>query len=111
MFACNDDPVNCWHVRARMATSEGTMNLKRKIAACLKRCGVSDGGTSMGAQQTITGTISKYTPSKHRALIAMCCARSSCPFNVVNDPEYKEEVELLHPGTKLPSAQTVSDDV
>ncbi|KAI9456756.1 hypothetical protein HD554DRAFT_2114471 [Boletus coccyginus] len=41
----------------------------------------------------------------------MRCARSSRPFNVVNDPEYKEEVELLRPGTKLPSAQTVSDDV
>ena len=87
------------------------MNLKHKIAACLKRRGVSDGGTSTSAQQTITGAISKYTPAKHRALIAMRCARSSRPFNVVNDSEYKEEVELLRPGTKLPSAQTVSDDV
>lgn len=30
---------------------------------------------------------------------------------MVNDKYYQEEVELLHPGTKLPSAHTLGQDI
>ncbi|KAI0061953.1 hypothetical protein BV25DRAFT_1804976 [Artomyces pyxidatus] len=67
--------------------------------------------TSAGAQQTLTNTISKYTPARHRALLAMRCARSKRPFNSVLDPDYQAEVELLRPGTVIPSPRTISEDV
>lgn len=52
-----------------------------------------------------------YSRSKHRALIAARCASSKHPFNSVADPYYIQEVEMLCPGTKLPSLATVSQDI
>ncbi|KIJ06879.1 hypothetical protein PAXINDRAFT_58178, partial [Paxillus involutus ATCC 200175] len=52
-----------------------------------------------------------YTPARHRALIAMCCAVSRRPFNIVKDAQYVQEVELLRPGTVIPSPTTVLRDV
>jgi len=52
-----------------------------------------------------------YSHSKHRALIAARCAASKRPFNSVADPYYIQEVEMLRPGTKLPSPATVSWDL
>ncbi|KAJ6624792.1 hypothetical protein B0H10DRAFT_1668944, partial [Mycena sp. CBHHK59/15] len=47
----------------------------------------------------------------YRALVALRCASSHRPFNAVQDPYYLEEVELLRPGTKVPSPRTVSHDI
>jgi hypothetical protein len=41
----------------------------------------------------------------------MHLATSNRPANSVNDKYYKKEVELLRPGTKLPSASTVGRDL
>lgn len=51
-----------------------------------------------------------YDRHVHRALIAMRCARYHRPFDMVNDEEYRKEVELLRPGTVLPSASNLSRD-
>ncbi|KIO18117.1 hypothetical protein M407DRAFT_48613, partial [Tulasnella calospora MUT 4182] len=54
---------------------------------------------------------SLYTPAGHRALIAIRCARSHRPTNMVADPEYLLEVNLLRPGTIVPSPATVACDI
>lgn len=41
----------------------------------------------------------------------MRTATSHRPFNSVNDKYYRMEVELLRPGTIIPSASTVSRDL
>ncbi|KIM60779.1 hypothetical protein SCLCIDRAFT_123429, partial [Scleroderma citrinum Foug A] len=43
--------------------------------------------------------------------VAVDCCVSKRPFNMVNDPHYKEEVQLLRPGTSIPCPITVSRDV
>ncbi|KAG1800701.1 hypothetical protein EV424DRAFT_1586805 [Suillus variegatus] len=75
-FTCHTDPVNHKpHHRKRMQTGQGTKNLNRGITECIQRRGVStEGPNAKGAQQTLSGSISKYTPEAHRALIAMRCA-------------------------------------
>jgi hypothetical protein len=79
-----------------MSTSHGTQNLKRGIEQCIKRRGIGqDLDTQAGAQQTLQGKVSTYTPARHRALIAMRCAASKRPFESVRDPHYILEVELL----------------
>ncbi|KZP09649.1 hypothetical protein FIBSPDRAFT_759663 [Athelia psychrophila] len=62
----------------------------------------------MGSQQTLHNSISTYTPAHHRAIIMMRCAMSRRPFNMIKDPFYLQEVQLLYPSTQLPSTSTVS---
>ncbi|KAF8838811.1 hypothetical protein BDN67DRAFT_906691, partial [Paxillus ammoniavirescens] len=45
--------------------------------------------------------------ARHRALIAMCCAVSRRPFNVVKGVQYVQEVGFLRPGTVIPSPTLV----
>ena len=112
-FTCILDPHGHGsHTRKRMQTGQGTTNLSRGINECNQRRGVTSGDPStVGAQQTIEKSISEYTPAKHRAIIAMRCCVSKRPFNMVTDPHYNEEVQLLRPGTAIPCPVTVSRDV
>ncbi|KAJ7799974.1 hypothetical protein B0H14DRAFT_3786870, partial [Mycena olivaceomarginata] len=114
IFTCRVDPKNHNPQRRdRMKTSEGTANLKRTSQQCNNRRGVvdTDGDTSKNAQQDLFRSVSRYTPARHRALIALRCAASHRPFNMVRDDFYLEEVELLRPGTIVRSPETVSKDV
>ncbi|KAF8232943.1 hypothetical protein L208DRAFT_1205799, partial [Tricholoma matsutake] len=52
-----------------------------------------------------------YTPAGHRTLIALQSANNHRPFNSVLDEDYQAEVEMLQPGTIIPSPQTVSCDI
>ncbi|KAJ7911010.1 hypothetical protein B0H13DRAFT_1615091, partial [Mycena leptocephala] len=91
---------------------QGTKNLQRSMEQCCRKRGVAaDVDSSKGAQQDLFRSISRYTLAHHRALIALRCARSHRPFNSVKDELYLEEVELLRPGTHVPSPSTVSRDV
>ncbi|KAG1884719.1 hypothetical protein F4604DRAFT_1574201 [Suillus subluteus] len=95
-----------------MQTGQGTKNLNQGVMECAARRGVStSGANSTGAQQTITGSISKYTAEAHRALIALRCAVNKRPFHSVADPLYIEEVKLLRPDVQVPSPRTVSRDI
>ena len=89
--------------RRRMATKDGTGNLHRAIGKCSEK------------PQLVTGPHPTddipYSPAAHRALIALRCAMSKRPFNSVSDPLYAREVQMLRPGTKLPSPSTVSRDI
>jgi len=110
-FTCKVDPRgHNIHVCKQMQTGHGTSNLARGIEECNSRRGV-DNKTVAGTQQTVERSISEYTPMKHRAMIALHCAVSKWPFNMVKDPLYVQEVELLQPGTVIPSPLTVSRDV
>lgn len=93
-----------------MDTSHGTKNLKRTAEDCNNKRGVSADSTS-NAQQTLRGNISRYTPARHRAVIALRCAASHRPFEMYADPYYLQEVELLRPGTTIPKPPTISKDV
>ncbi|KAJ7060828.1 hypothetical protein C8F01DRAFT_988426 [Mycena amicta] len=93
-----------------MKSSQGTGNLGKGQKECDRRRGVK-GDTNKGAQQDLFGSLSRYTPARHRAIVALRCASSHRPFNTVADPYYLEEVELLRPGTTVPAPITVSRDV
>lgn len=113
IFTCrHNDPLHRAQQRPHSNTSVGTGNLKRTADACdQRRCSNSGTDTNAGTQQTLHGSVSRYTPARHRALIAVRCARSRRPFESVADPDYQAEVELLRPGTHIPSPRTVSRDV
>ncbi|KDQ17360.1 hypothetical protein BOTBODRAFT_106061, partial [Botryobasidium botryosum FD-172 SS1] len=42
------------------------------------------------------------------AVLALRCATSKQPFNMVKDPYYEIEVEMLRPGTVIPHPSTIS---
>ncbi|KAG0695807.1 hypothetical protein DFH29DRAFT_813803 [Suillus ampliporus] len=95
-----------------MQTGQGTKNLNQGIKDCAGWHGVSStGSAATGAQQTLTGSVSKYMVEAHRALIALCCAVNKRPFHSVADPLYLEEVKLLRPDVKVPSPHTVSCNI
>ena len=113
-FTCRFDPINHpVHFRDREKTAQGTTNLSRGMKACLKRRGAAgaNGDSPMNAQQNLHRTVSTYTEHRHRALIALRCAASHRAFNTIEDPLYLEEIEMLRPGTKVPSTSTVSRDL
>ena len=95
-------------MRAQNATAVGTSNLQKDA----KWCQVKQGGPSASkepkgwAESTIP-----YSEANHQALIALHAAKYTCPINMVNDEEYKLEVDMLHAGTIPPSPTTVQCDL
>ncbi|KAF9004980.1 hypothetical protein BDQ17DRAFT_1240668, partial [Cyathus striatus] len=51
-----------------------------------------------------------YSPINHRTLLVLQCADSMRPFNMVSDKFYQMQVQMLRPGTKLPSHDTIQRD-
>lgn len=87
-----------------MRTSNGTANLKNSALTCDFQCGTN----------LLPGTLSSsipYSEAAHRAVIALRCATSNRPFNFVSDKYYLLEIDMLRPGTHLPSPDTVSNDI
>ena len=106
VFNCKVDPAHHPpHRRARMSTGHGTKNIHDGIKACNTRLGSTTTTTA------VESTGPHYSPAAHRTLIAMRCAKNHHPFNSVLDEDYQAEVEMLRPGTILPSPQTVSRDI
>ncbi|KAF8239995.1 hypothetical protein L208DRAFT_1235428 [Tricholoma matsutake] len=87
-----------------MSSGHGTKNLQDGVKPCDKRLGVVSGDAPQR-------TGAPYSPAGHHTMIAMCCAKNHRPFNSVLDEDYQAEVEMLQPGTILPSPQTVSCDI
>lgn len=87
--------------------------MKRAMDACLKATGQvhPSQATSLAATNSSTLPSGPYTYATHCALIALRCAKSFRPFNMVSDQDYLLEVLLLRPGTKVPSPSTVSCDI
>ena len=105
VFTCKTHPENHSTVRSRprMKTGDGTTSLHQDIDPCLKKQGIE--------QEKAMPTSITYSESAHRALIALRCAESSHPINSILDDKYWMEVEMLHPGTKIPHPMTVQCDL
>ncbi|KAF9471508.1 hypothetical protein BDN70DRAFT_781292, partial [Pholiota conissans] len=88
-------------------TGEGTSNLVKTVKACLDAQGLS---SSNSDKLSNPNTLS-YSPAAHRVLLALRCAKSLRPFHAVTDEDYLREVEILRPGTAVPSEMTVSRDI
>ncbi|KAI0727718.1 hypothetical protein C8Q72DRAFT_743469, partial [Fomitopsis betulina] len=52
-----------------------------------------------------------YSETLHRVIIAVRCAVYKRPFNMVADPPYIHELQLLCPGICVPAPNTVQRDV
>ena len=102
-FNCKVDPAHHTpHLRAWMSTGHGTKNMQDGMKACNKCVGTTS--TTMLA----VNIHKPYSAAAHHTLIAMHCAKNHWPFNSVLDEDYQAEVQMLRPGTILPSPQTVS---
>ncbi|KAF8595924.1 hypothetical protein BDV93DRAFT_455826, partial [Ceratobasidium sp. AG-I] len=86
-------------------TGNGTQNLLSSAKTCDSRWGAPTEASSLN------NYFSTYSVAKHRTLIAIQCAQNKRSFNSVADDLYRQEVELLRPGTSLPSPTTVLCDV
>lgn len=116
IFTCKEHPdTHKPHKRKRMATSSGTGNLQRAVKYCRARnpSSLPQSDTQGGSEVPGSSNSTKrpYTVAYHRALIAIRCARNHRLANMVTDPEYLMEVEMLRPGTIVPSPSTVADDI
>lgn len=52
-----------------------------------------------------------YSETLHRVIIAVRCAVYKRPFNMVADPPYIHELQLLLPNIRVPAPITVQRDV
>jgi hypothetical protein len=89
-----------------MKTSHGTSNLTKSAQFCDARRGIVD-----VEGIAVSPTVGPYTEARHRAIIALRCATSTRSAHMVTDKYYQKEVQLLRPGTSLPSEHTVSRDM
>lgn len=93
--------------RRRMNTKDGTTNLAKANSGCNKARGI----VTQGLTTTSSNQMAPYSEAAHRVLIALRCAASRRPFSSVTDPFYVLEVQMLRPGTILPSPSTISRDI
>ncbi|QRV99251.1 hAT family dimerization protein [Ceratobasidium sp. AG-Ba] len=98
-------PTHLPQYRERMKTGNGTRNLQDTAETCNARWGVTQNSKSNST------FFNGYSEALHRVLIALRCAQNKRAFNLVSDPLYQQEVEMLRPGTILPSPMTVSRDM
>ena len=85
-------------------TAEGTSNMLKGMNTCLQLQGISK-------KQPKDDASIPYSVAGHRALLAQRCATSGRPFNMVSDPDYLKEVQMLRPGTAAHSPNTISCDL
>ena len=95
-YGASNHPPQRWR---RMGPKGGTGNLQKTLVKC--------SGQIQPTTESHSTTDLPYSPAAHRTLIALRCATSRQPFNSVSDPFYACEVQMLCPGTKLPSPSTV----
>ena len=105
IFTCKTHPHHHTSVRTRPRgkTGDGTSNLQKDVDTCLKKQGCE--------RVKATPPSISYSEAAHRALIVLRCAKNARPLNSVLDEDYKLEVEMLRPGTKLPHPMTIQRDL
>ena len=105
-FNCKVDPTHHTpHLRAWMSTGHGTKNFQDGVRACNKHVSITSTTTP------VVNVHEPYSTAALHTLIAMHCTKNHRPFNSVLDVDYQDEVQMLCPGTILPSPQTVSCDI
>ncbi|KAJ3563702.1 hypothetical protein NP233_g8774 [Leucocoprinus birnbaumii] len=107
LFTCKEDPEgHPVQRRGRMKTGSGTSNLNSTIRICDEKLGkASKAVVQSGSSHSYT-----YSAALHRVLAVLRCAASHRPFNMMSDPWYLVEAEMLRPGVIPPSPQMVSRD-
>jgi hypothetical protein len=103
-LACKSgDPLHQDAIRARQKVGNGTSNFLNSAKKCDQRRGVT--------ASTRTLADLPYSKAAHRAIIALRCAKSQRPANMVKDKFYEMEVQMLRPGTEIPHPSTISRDI
>ncbi|KAH8104903.1 hypothetical protein DFH11DRAFT_1506471 [Phellopilus nigrolimitatus] len=90
-----------------MNTKYGTTNLLN--GAC--KCDSERGFDSLRDTHTLQVVAPRYSHAAHRALMALRSASDNRPFHALADKHYLMEVEMLRPGTIVPSPSTTSRDI
>lgn len=92
------------YLRARLNTKEGTSNLYKALEKCeaVERRGLVAPGVEPPVQ---------FSDAAFRARQALRSAKNNRPFNMVTDEDYIAEVQMLRPGTHIPSPATISRDI
>ncbi|KAG8688792.1 hypothetical protein FRC11_004751 [Ceratobasidium sp. 423] len=98
------DPI----MHDRLQTGDSTHNLLSTARACNDRHGVSAVAES-SAGVSLLGSDVEFSEVLHIALLAIECTRDHHPFSSVTSDLRQAEVQLLHPGTQLPTAATISN--
>ncbi|VDC05352.1 unnamed protein product [Peniophora sp. CBMAI 1063] len=112
VFKCkHKDPKHHDIRRARdAASSTGSSQLLTSAKVCNDRRGIIDdelNSTPRGDPSEVDGEIiPRYTEAGGRALLALWCANSNRPFNIVADFFLRALVAMLRPGTILPTPAT-----
>jgi hypothetical protein len=104
-FHCiHNNPDHKVITRDRKKAGEGTHKLLTTAQACDEKQGIVN-----SARSELCGLT--YDPIVHRTIVALRCAHSHRPCNSARDRFYKLEVELLRPGTHVPSPGNISLDI
>jgi hypothetical protein len=105
IFTCRMHPENHPEpkIRARMKSATGTTTLAKDVSMCEKKQGID--------HPKPTSTPTPYSEARHRALIALRCAKQARPINMILDDDYRQEVEMLRPGTVTPHPTTTHRDL
>ena len=106
IFTCKTHPENhsgpktypCKHADL------GTTGLKNDIECC-------EAAQSIHKLKVSSLPSIQYSPENHRALIALRCAKNARPINTILDDDYRQEVQMLRPGTQIPHPTTVQCDL
>ena len=105
-FVCKHNrPLHLPQYQDQSKTGNRTQNLLSSAKTCDSCWGAPTEASSLN------NYFSSYSVAKHCTLIAIQCAQYKRSFNSVADDLYRQEVELLRPGTSLPLPKTVSRDV
>ena len=88
-----------------MEYQDSTGNLSRHVKAC------DPDDTPETEMITAYASGGQYSPGRMRFLVAMWVSRRHRPFQIVEDPEFREIVRMLYEKARLPSRVTVSRDV
>lgn len=109
VYACKwNDPKHRIVSRTRSNFLAGTTNLNNSAKTCEKR---NSHRMALLAASADESSPPEYSEAMHRAIVVLHCAHSKRSFQSLKDPWYLAEVELLRPGTRVPSPQMGQRDL
>jgi len=107
IYTCKFNDPKHKPTRRKRGLSSNTSNMGVTAQTCIRRD--PHRNITHSGDPSTSGSI--YSPARHRALLALRSAASKRSYNIVNDPWYMAEVEMFRPGTIIPSADTVAEDL
>ncbi|QRV75575.1 AC transposase [Ceratobasidium sp. AG-Ba] len=104
-FTCKTNPLHPPVYRRCEDTKRGTGNLHSSMATCLKHAPPTESTSSTSSTSAIS---SSYSYWLHLAILVMSCAYHYIPFARFIDDLFRQQVEMLRPGTATPDSTTIS---